>query len=44
MRDPPESGYDLRTIQESLGCKDISTTMLYMHVLKKGGHDTKKNS
>ena len=32
-----ESGYDIRTVQELLGHKDIRTTMVYTHVLNKGG-------
>ena len=32
-----ESGYDIRTVQELLGHKDVTTTMIYTHVLNKGG-------
>jgi integron integrase len=32
-----ESGYDIRTVQELLGHKDVRTTMIYTHVLQRGG-------
>jgi site-specific recombinase XerD len=32
-----ESGHDIRTVQELLGHSDVGTTMVYTHVLNRGG-------
>lgn len=33
-----EAGYHIRTVQELLGHRDVATTMIYTHVLNRGGH------
>ena len=36
-----EDGYDIRTVQELMGHKDVKTTMIYTHVLNRGGKGVK---
>lgn len=36
-----EAGYDIRTVQDLLGHRDVRTTMVYTHVLNRGGAGVK---
>jgi site-specific recombinase XerD len=39
-----EDGYDMRTVQESLGHEDVKTTKFYAHVLQKGARAAKSSA
>ncbi|MBI2997295.1 MAG: tyrosine-type recombinase/integrase [Deltaproteobacteria bacterium] len=37
-----EDGYDIRTVEELLGHTDVTTTMIYTHVLNRGGRGVRR--